>query len=110
MLTRNCSNNQELCQFDAIQFELECQAKFVRARNQYEETNYEIDSDPHHSKSIYRVWNGVLLIGRFYLKQKRWCAEPYYFNHTYVRSLLSRERIFNSNLRAINYIIRSYEG
>ena len=106
MLTRNRGNNQQLCQFDAIQFELECEAKFVRAENQYRETQIEIDSDPHHHKSIYRVWDGKLLIGRFSCERKQWRAEPYSSNSTYTRSLKSLVRVFDSNQKAINYIVR----
>ena len=109
MLTRNRGNNQELCQFDAIQFELECEAKFVKSENQYRKTNYEIDSDPYQSESIYRVWDGVLLIGRFFWDGQWWRGEPYYSNRTYIRSLKSLFRVFNSNTKAINYIIRSDE-
>lgn len=110
MLTRNRGNNQELCEFDAIQFELECEAKFVKSENQYRETSYEIDSDSCYVESVYRVWDGRLLIGRFSGENRWWRAEPYYLNRTYIRSLESRERVFTYHQKAINHIIRSYEN
>ena len=110
MLTRNRGNNQQSCQFDTIQFEIECEAKFVKSEQKYFETNYEIDSDPHQSEAVYRVWDGVLLIGRFSWDRQWWRAEAYYSNRTYIRSLKSLFKVFNSNQKAINYIVRSYEN
>ena len=109
MLTRNRGNNQESCQESAIQFELEWEAKFVKSENQYRETRIEIDSEIH-DESVYWVWDGILLIGRFSYERKQWRAEPYYKDRTYTRALKSLSRVFNSNQKAINYMIRSYEG
>ena len=109
MLSRHSLCHQDVSNFDAIEYELECEAKFVKSENQYRETQIEIDSDIH-DESVYRVWDGVLLIGRFSCESKWWRAEPYYKDRTYTRTLKSRIRVFNSNQKAINYIIRSYEN
>lgn len=81
--------------FDAIKFELEREQKFNQSQ---------------WCGCVYRVWDGRILLGTFYQKQKKWIANPYYKNRNYLRLEQSLERTFNSNQRAINHIIRSYEG
>ena len=110
MLSRYSLCHQYGSNFDAIQFELECEAKFIKAENQYRETQIEIDSDPHDRKSIYRVWDGKLLIGRFSCSRQWWRAEPDYKDRTYTYHLKSLVRVFDSNAKAINYIVRSYKS
>ena len=108
MLAWNPRENQQGSNFDAIQFELEREEIFNRSQNSYAE--YEIDRDMKWNSRLYRVWCGRLLLGTFYLKNKKWIANPYYENHKYLGLGESVERQFRSNQLAINHIVRSYEG
>lgn len=103
-------SKQSISDFDALALELKHVQDYEQSQKQYFESNYEIDADNNWYGCLYRVWDGVLLIGTFYFNSLRWCAEPYYSNRTYIRSLKSLSRVFNSNQKAINYIIRSYES
>lgn len=108
MLTRKCGDNQHGSNFDAINFELEREKVFNQSQKPYIE--YEIDRDLQWNSRLYRVWNGRILLGTFYLKNKKWVALPYYKNLHYLGLGQSIERQFRSNTDAISHIIRSYEG
>ena len=102
--------NKSVSDFDALSYEDKHSQDFERTSKQYYESNYEVDADGDWCGCVYRVWDGRVLLGTFYQKQKRWIANPYYKNREYLRLEQSLERTFNSNQRAINHIIRSYEG
>lgn len=110
MLTRIRRNYQDGSDFDALDFELKREQIFNKSEKQYIQPNYEIDSDRDWYGNLYRVWNGRVLLGTFYQKQNKWLANPFYKNRQYIKLEQSLERRFNSNEKAINYIIRSFEG
>ena len=104
MLTRIDRNYQDGSGFNALAFEVKHAQDYEKSQQQY--TEYDLDWN----SRLYRVWDGMVLIGTFYLKNKKWLANPYFKNHSCVGSGCCYERRFRSNESAINYIIRSYEG
>ena len=99
---------QQIKEFNAIAFEIKHAQEFEASQTQY--TEYEIDRDLSWNSRLYRVWDGMVLIGTFYLKNKKWLANPYFKKSVCVGSGCCYERRFRSNESAINYIISSYEG
>ncbi len=97
--------------FDVILLEEKLADDYKKAQNPYFETSYEIDSDKDDCfSSLYRVWDGRVLIGTFYQKRGKWLANPYYRARKYLRLDYSLSRTFRSNELAIRHIVRCYEG
>jgi hypothetical protein len=78
MLTRIRRDNQGSSNFDAIKFELDREQKFYQTEKPYIDPNYKIDSEKDCFGCLYRVWNGRILLGTFYQKDKKWLANPFY--------------------------------
>lgn len=106
-MTNSIVHNSE---FDALAFEIKHAKNFEQSQKEYFDPQYKIDSDRDWCGCLYRVWDRKLLIGTFYLKNKKWLANPYYKNRQYLGLGQLIERRFRSNQLAIDYIIRSYKG
>ena len=77
-------------------------------------TKYKIELDKTTSSlaCIYLVKNEDILLGTFYRRNKKWVANPHYFNHQRLPQSLCGgfEYLVRSNHKAIEHIIDTYEG
>ena len=105
MLTRNYGDKQD---FNAIEFELAREQIFNRTEQPLP-IDYEVDCDSDWYGQLYRVWNGRTLLGTFHQQNQKWIAEPFYRNRQYIKLDCSMQRSFNSDRKAVEYIVESYQ-